>query len=382
MLLFFFLNLNPHQGKPLRQHVREFDFVGLILIIGGVVLLLIGFNFGEQGWDQARTIAPLVLGVCLLIAAGVNEIFTNRSPIVPPRLFKTRTTTFLLVSTFIHAIAFFCGTFYLPVYFQVLGSSATMAGVRMLPYSLGSSFFSILSGQVVTRTGRWRPVLWVAWGIFTLGYGLMIMLKADANVAMQVLYPLIAASGFGNLFQTPLIGLQAAMPIKDMATSTATFGFFRMLGGTIGVTVGDTILSGILQKKVKNIAGLSIDTSAAALNQYVPFIKHLPDSQRVPLIAAYCQAISTIWVVNTPLVGFGFILVLFVRGYSLKRVIVKAGPQGQEDAIPADVEKGEIEQVAVDAITAPDGEALDEDGQARSSMSQDDTRMNGQLRAI
>lgn len=103
-LLFFFLNLNPHQGRPLRDHIREFDFVGLFVIVSGVVCLLIGFNSSEttcnvillfQGtksyWSlgqSAETIALLAVGGTLLVLGGVNEVYTKRSPIIPPRLFK------------------------------------------------------------------------------------------------------------------------------------------------------------------------------------------------------------------------------------------------------------------------------------------------------
>ncbi|KAI0928708.1 hypothetical protein AcW1_005878 [Taiwanofungus camphoratus] len=377
-ILYVFLNLNPHEGKPFRQHVREFDFLGLLLIVGGVVCILIGFNYSETAWDSAATIAPLVIGVCLLIAAVVNEIVTPRSPIVPPRLFRVRTTAFILISVFLHAVAFFTGTFYLPVYFQVLGSSATMAGVRMLPYSLGSALFSAGSGQLVSRTGHWRPLMWIAWAIYLLGEGLMIMLKETSNTAEKVLYPFVAAMGLGCLFQTPLIGLQAAMPLKDMATTTATFGFLRTLGGTIGVTIGDAILSGILQKKVKNIPGLTIDTSAAALNQFVPQIKNMPNAtQRLALMTAYCQAISTIWTVATPLVGVGFILVLFLRPYSLKRHTVKSGQRQR-----ADIEAGQVERAAEENPSdlpinpgAGDDEIDEASGNmARSSISKEDVR--------
>lgn len=73
------------------------------------------------------------------------------------------------------------GAYYLPVYYQVLGSSATGAGVRMLPYSLGSALISATSGQVVTHTGKWRPIMWGCWTIMVLGYGLMIQLDAHSN---------------------------------------------------------------------------------------------------------------------------------------------------------------------------------------------------------
>lgn len=104
-ILFIFLNLNPTQGRTLKQHAREFDFIGLGLMIGGVVCLLIGFNASETDctcqlciiWEgylitfigsSAETIALLTVGCVLLISAAINELFTKRSPIVPPRLFQ------------------------------------------------------------------------------------------------------------------------------------------------------------------------------------------------------------------------------------------------------------------------------------------------------
>lgn len=87
-MLFFFLNLNPRPHKPFRQHVEEFDFIGLGLIISGVVCLLIGFNSSETKWDDAETIVLICVGGVLLIVAAVFEINTKKSAILPPRLFK------------------------------------------------------------------------------------------------------------------------------------------------------------------------------------------------------------------------------------------------------------------------------------------------------
>lgn len=89
-MFFFFLNLNPHKGKTFREHVSEFDFIGLGLIIAGVVCMLIGFNNSENGWDKPDVIVLVVVGAGLVVASSINEIFTKRSPIIPPRLFKAR----------------------------------------------------------------------------------------------------------------------------------------------------------------------------------------------------------------------------------------------------------------------------------------------------
>lgn len=111
-ILFFFLNLNPHKGRTLRQHVQEFDFLGLLFLVAGIILLLLGFNESETSCKQfllrfkyqtdwaistgssRQTIALLVVGGFCLISGAVNEIFTNRSPIIPPRLFKVSLSLF------------------------------------------------------------------------------------------------------------------------------------------------------------------------------------------------------------------------------------------------------------------------------------------------
>ncbi|KAJ7449942.1 major facilitator superfamily domain-containing protein [Mycena latifolia] len=339
-LLFFFLNLNPRPLRTFREHNQEFDYVGLILVVSGVVCLLVGFNSSETSWSSAETIALLTVGGVLIVAAGVNECFTKRSPIIPPRLFQTRTTAAILVSTFFHALGFFSGAYYLPLFFQVLGSSATGAGVRMLPFSLGSALVSALSGQIVTRLREYRPVIWFAWPVMTLGFGLMITLDEKSGAAKEAVYPLVAALGVGCLFQTPLIGLQAAMPIKDMATSTSTYGFIRTLGGTVAIAMGQAIISSTLRKKIAQIPNLTlnINTSPASLSQNVVNLKFISDPvQRAEVIHAYARSISMIWLVVTPILGAGCVLTLLLRRYTLERTIVR---NPGKDKTAGDAEKG------------------------------------------
>lgn len=231
VVLFFFLHLNPTKKSTVREVASKFDFLGLFLLIGGVVLVLMGFQLAEtasEGWRAPETLTTLILGGVVLVAGAVNEMFLKtREPIVPPRLFKTRTTTGILVSVFFHAATFFTASYYVPLYFQILGSNATMAGVRQLPLSLGSSLMAIVSGLLVAKTGRYRPVMWVGWAVMTLGFGLLIMLDEDTSSWKQEVWLLVAGLGVGCLFQPPLIGLQASMPLKDMATTTSVFTLLR-----------------------------------------------------------------------------------------------------------------------------------------------------------
>ncbi|KAJ6447509.1 MFS amino acid permease [Mycena sanguinolenta] len=353
LLLFFFLNLNPHHGKTLREHVKEFDFLGLFLFVGGVVCLLLGFNQSQNGWDKPATIALLVAG-CVALALGMTvEMWTNRSPVIPPRLFKTRTTGLIFFTVFFHAFAFFSAAFYLPLYFQILGASATKSGVLIIPFSVFSSVTSALGGYIVAMMGDYRPVMWVGYAVMAVGYGLMIMLDERSSLALQIIYPLIAGLGLGALFVPPLIGLQAAMPVKDMATSSTTLGLFRALGSTIGISVGQAIWSAVVRQRLSKISGVTIDLSGGALADSARQIESIrPDSLRLQVLHAYTKGVSAIWLANTPIVCVCFVAALFLKKYSLKRKIIRAGKKGPEvvpaNDIPNDVEKGPEEEASTE----------------------------------
>ena len=355
LVLFLFLNLNPTKKQTVRSVAATFDFLGLFLIMGGVVLVLIGFQGAEtarNGWHAPATLGPLIVGIVLLLLGVVNEIFTSRQPIVPPRLFKTRTTAGILISVFLHALTFFEASYYIPLYFQILGSSATGSGVRQLPLSLGSSGLAIISGLVVAKTGRYRPIMWFGFVVMTLGYGLFIMLEQDTSVAKQEIWLLVGGIGIGCLFQPPLIGLQAAMPLKDMATSTATFGLLRTLGGAVGIAVGDTIFASELTKRLAKVQGFdSTIAGEAARGDYSALAHIQPESLREQVLHAYTRSLVTIYIVAVPLSFVGLLAVLCIHEYSLKRNIQRGGKEAAAAAPGAGEDAGAMEKEVRDSTS-------------------------------
>ncbi|KAG9318912.1 MFS amino acid permease [Chiua virens] len=341
VILLIFLNLNPHQRRPIRDQLAEVDFIGLFCFVIGVVCLLLGLKFSETSWSDAETIAPLVIGIVLLVAGGFNEIYTKRSAIIPARLFQTRTTGIIVVTNFFHAIVFFVTAYYLPLFYQVLGASATLSGIKMFTFSLGVAFVSIVSGLILYKTGKYRPIIWAAYALMTLGMGLMIMPQLYIN---HEVFPLIAALGAGCLFQAPLIALQAAMPIKDMATVSSGFMFVRTVGGAVGIALGEAIIGNVLPKKladIPNFASLGLGTTTAELNGSIRLVHLIPDATlRDAVLHAWSQAIGTMWIMCTLLAGFSLILSLFLREYSLDRKVVRTG----EAKTPGDVEKSAEEE--------------------------------------
>ncbi|KAJ6479069.1 MFS amino acid permease [Mycena sanguinolenta] len=359
ILLFVFLKLNPHDAKTLRDFVREFDFFGLFLLVAGVACLLLGFCQSENGCkvgcfekekpshrvagNRPATIALLLVGLITIVMAVAFEMWTKRSPILPPRLFKTRTTALIIFTALAHSFAFFSAAFYLPLYFQIRGASPTKSGILIIPFALFSSVTSGLSGYA-TSFGDYRPPIRISFAVMAIGYGLMIMLDERSSNAIGIIYTGIAGIGVGGLFIPPLIGLQAAMPVKDMATSSTTFGLVRLLGSTIGISIGQAIWSGVVRVRLAKMSDLTMDLSGAALADSIRRIQTIePESLRQQVLHAYTQGVAAIWLVNTPILCVCFVAALFLRYYSLKRKIFRTGKEEAEEVPVCGISHAELE---------------------------------------
>jgi hypothetical protein len=172
-VLFVFLKLNPTKRITLRQVVQTFDWIGLVLFVSGIVLFLTGIASGGNGtfaWNSGVVLGTIIPGGICLVAAVINELYTKRQPLLPPRLFKTRTTAGVLISVLLHGIVFTPATYYMPLYFQAVnGSSATMSGVQLLPLSLMTAITATATGFMIAKTGDYRWILWICWAVLTLG---------------------------------------------------------------------------------------------------------------------------------------------------------------------------------------------------------------------
>ncbi|KAK7036579.1 hypothetical protein VNI00_011512 [Paramarasmius palmivorus] len=322
---FFPLKLNPLPRKTFAENLREFDFIGLTLIMTGVLCLLVGFQLGQDNWANPQAIATVVFATLLLIGGCINELCTRKSPIIPPRLLKTRTTTAILGAGAIHSATFMMATYFLPTYFQSLGSSATRSGIEMLPFSMIGSLVSFLVGITVGKTGKYRPVFWGGFTLMTLGYALMAQLDDRSSRVEKELYLFVAALGAGTFFQIPTIALQAAMPIADMATTTTAYMLVRSLSSSIALSVGSVIFTSTLRRRLAEDApdyhGSDRPISELA-NQLRDLILIEPPELRQRVIHAYTKSISMMWLVCTPLLAVGLCLTFLIRGYSLKRPTV------------------------------------------------------------
>ncbi|GAA6030021.1 hypothetical protein JCM8097_009218 [Rhodosporidiobolus ruineniae] len=356
VILLIFLKLNPHKPPSFATLVSQFDFLGLFLLVVGLVVLLFGFSNGETSWSSPATIACIVVGVVVLACAIVVETRTKRSAIIPPRLFKTRTSAAVVIGVFMQAFAFIAASYYYPLYFQALGSSPLMSGVRLIPFSVGTALFGVIAGLLVSKLGRYRELIIASYAVSTLGFALLATLDETSSLAKQVLYLLVAALGIGPLFQLPYIALQASMPVKDMATSTATVSLVRSIGGTIGVSVSGAIYGSRLRSALNGIEGYAAvegESGTASAAAVEGLTKIQPVELRQQVLHAYTRALNFPWIIAAPLLFIGFLASLMLKHYSLDRSTVRAADvkkdilEEEKDAVGGAVEREKTAEEAV-----------------------------------
>jgi len=256
LILFFFLDVKTPK-TPLREGLKAVDWLGSFTMTGGVVMLLLGLEFGgiTHPWDSATVLCLIIFGVVVICIFFVIEWRVAPYPLMPLSLFSKRSNLAALATCFFHAFVFISGNYFLPLYFQgVLGATPILSGVYLLPSAVALSVMSAATGVIIKKTGQYLPLIWFGMFMMTLGFGLYIDFDVNTSWAKIIIYQIITGIGVGQNFQSPLIALQSNIPKRDIATATATFGFVRNLGSAISVVVGGVVFNNQIRTKQPELA--------------------------------------------------------------------------------------------------------------------------------
>ncbi|KAK0198574.1 MFS general substrate transporter [Armillaria mellea] len=326
------VTLQKSSDYSLRTILQRFDFGGLILFMTGTSFIVVGFSFAdENGWKSATTITMLVLGLLILVGGGVYETYTGRDCLFPKTVFTDRSAIIILVVTFVHNFAYNAGLFYLAFFFQSVDNYTPLqAGIRLLPFSLGSSLASMPAAWFIAYwQSRRRDLSGQNWImslgllISTVGFGLLILLKAEAPEALEVLFPLICGIGMGVMLHAPYQIFVRTLKSQELATGTSAFFLVRFTGATVGLAVAGSIFYARASSRLPSdlpieIQGSSLDFSG--LNSIEPM------SLRWEVLNIVATSVQTIWVVCTPCLGLAFLLSLLVRTLPIDRI-----PEGDSE---------------------------------------------------
>src|SRR6476620_3832869 len=231
-----------HLHHERRDH--RIDYWGAVtLTVGLVPLLIIAEQGREWGWDSSSALLCYGIGVLGLVAFFVIERAMGEEALVPLRLFQIRTVgVSSIVSVFI-GMGMFGGIAALPLYLQIVkGATPTQAGLQLLPLTLGIMFGSILSGQLISRTGRYRqyPII----GAFLLAASCFALhyTEADTPLWKTLIAVVFFGVGLGFNFQPLTLAVQNAVSPRDIGVATSSATFTRQIGGTLGTAVFLSIL--------------------------------------------------------------------------------------------------------------------------------------------
>ncbi|MFE0748671.1 MDR family MFS transporter [Gordonia sp. NPDC058843] len=215
------------------------DYWGATALAVAVAPLLIVAEQGRQwGWSSGLSILCYGVGVIGIAAFIWIEHRMGDDALIPLRVFQNRVFSQGIVISVIIGAVMFGGISMLPQYFQVLrGSSPMIAGLQMLPMVLGLMTGSILSGQLISRTGRYKIFTIIGAVLITTGTFLLHLVGTETPVYLVMLMAALLGFGLGNLMQPITLAMQNILPPTDMGLSTGTATFFRQIGGTLGVAV-------------------------------------------------------------------------------------------------------------------------------------------------
>jgi EmrB/QacA subfamily drug resistance transporter len=333
---------------PVRSAQHVIDYLGTLLIASVATCLVLVASLGGTTWDwnSPQIIGLAVLGV-VLIAAFVAVERRAAEPVLPLKLFRIRTFTLSAVISFIVGFAMFGAMTYLPTFLQVVqGVTPTLSGVHMLPMVFGLLLSSTVSGQIVSRTGRWKVFPIAGTGVTALGLLLLHQLDENSSTGEMSAYFLVFGLGLGLVMQVLVLIVQNAVSYEDLGVATSGATFFRSIGASFGVAIFGTVFASRLGDKLTVAlsgqqlpAGLSVN----ALKADPKGIAGLPPDLRQPVLHAFASSITDVFLYAAPVAVLGFVLAWFLREDKLRGSVT--APDVTETLASNPVERSSYDEV-------------------------------------
>ncbi|WFE93701.1 MDR family MFS transporter [Micromonospora sp. WMMD987] len=299
---------------PVVRRKTRIDWWGALLITAGVSTLLVWSSLAGHrfAWASGWT-ALMVVGGLVLLALAVWVESKVPEPIIPLRIFRSRTVTLTTVASVLVGVALFGGTVFLSQYFQTsLGKSPTVAGLMSLPMILGLLVSSTVAGQLITRYGRWKAYLVAGAAVMTVGMLLLSTVDADTGVPLLSLYMAVLGTGVGMLMQNLVLAAQNDVPAHELGAATSVLTFFRSMGGAIGVSALGAVLANRVTGLLTERLGPAAGTTGGGTTE-VPDLAALPAPVLAVVRDAYATATAELFLVGAPIAFLALVAVLFVR---------------------------------------------------------------------
>ncbi len=325
-----------HVPNERRKH--RIDVMGSITLSLGVSAVLLATVWGgsQFAWDSWQIIGLYSAGAVLLIAFAWFETRAEE-PVLPLHLWKSGIFTFSNIASIGVAMTMFGTIYFLPVFVQgVIGNSVTNSGAILVPMLVAMIITSIGSGQLISRTGRYKMVLIAGMLLMIAGYALLAQLDIHSTNQQVIVAMIVIGLGLGTSMQTYTLVVQNSVSRHDMAVATSATQLSRSIGAAIGLAVLGTILSqgmsSSLPKYLPAGAAAKLQTSGTGSAGAIfdpSQLAHLPNAIAIGIRHGLADALHPVFLAGLPILTVALIATLFIREVPLRQTAhVAAGRRG------------------------------------------------------
>jgi EmrB/QacA subfamily drug resistance transporter len=317
------LQMTLHLPKHPKRKVH-IDYLGAILIAGGVSLLLIWVSLAGSQFEWASVPSfVMVAGAAVLLIAAVITEFKVKEPIIPLGMFKNRTFSLAVIASISVGVSMFGTSVFLSQYMQLArGATPTQSGLLTIPMMGGLLIASTFFGNLISRRGTWKSIVISGAVLVVAGTLLLGTLQFDTNLVLVGVYMFVLGAGLGMLMQNLVLVVQNSIEVKNLGVATSAVTFFRSLGGTVGVSVLGSVLGTIVAQQIKDgipLLGKADQAAAVATlgSGTIPHIALLPPAIRTLVESAYGSGVGTVFLYSVPLAVVTLIAVIFLPNAKL-----------------------------------------------------------------
>ena len=345
----------PHTPRK-----SKIDWAGSAAIVVAVVpFLLVAEQGRDWGWTSSMSISMYVTGIIGVIAFILIERKMGDDAILPLKLFKSATFSMSTGIGVIVGVGMFGGMMTLPLILQIVkGASPTEAGLLMIPMTIGLMVASMSSGIITGKTGKYKIFMVVGTAMMTASYVYLAQMTYDWEIWQISIGMVVMGLGLGQLMQTLTIAAQNAVEPRDIGVATSSATFFRQIGGTTGVAVMLSLLFASLSERgawigeeIKKAVTLNpalltqpenailqqAGTSGIAelVNKDSSFLQTISPEIANPILIAFTEAGTTVFLAAAAVTAVGFVLSLFVKEVPLRDVSGVAAKAEEEAKLAA-----------------------------------------------
>ncbi|KAK6851390.1 hypothetical protein PG995_012512 [Apiospora arundinis] len=327
VLLFVFLHVNYDKSNTLATKLASLDWLGNAVFIGASSSVLIALSWagGAHPWSSYQVLVPLLVGMTGLagfVALEGSSLAAN--PMMPLHLFSSRITSAIFAITFLHGVVTIWALYFLPVYFQgVLGATPYRSGIMILPTILALLPAAIAGGLLLTKFGRYKPLIVVAFALLVIGFGLFSLLDEHSGTGAWVGFQVIESVGAGLAIPTLLPALLAPLTDADTALATGTWAFMRSFGVVWGVAIAGTVFNNRAVQLAPAIGNATVAAGFEAGGAYqaatAQFLDSLSAETRAQVVGVQSLALERSWQVAIAFAAAGFLIAVVLKETPLRK---------------------------------------------------------------